>query len=341
MKRRFPTWPLLAISALAQADATQTGVVFSHKDWDLVCREADTCTAMGYSPGDGIDAVSVALLRDAGPGTAFLGLVRFANLGGALPSTPVKLLVEDRSLGEVAKDHLPGDFTLEARQSRALVNALRGDPDIRFVDAHGRAWPLSSSGATAVLLKMDEYQARLGTPGAALRQGEETEGLVPRQHPPTPPIQHPLLAEPRPEDALLADAPALRQALLDALPTDDSCPDLRSAHTPKPLQIQRLDDHRVLVSTQCRIDRYNSLTGYWVSEDRPPYLSSLVTASGTHFYRRDAQLRAWLKQTPQGYCMTNTYWTWDGIRFVMTYNTAHFPCSGFKHGAWDVPGYLR
>ena len=41
----------------------------------------------------------------------------------------------------------------------------------------------SSTGASAVLLKMDEYQGRIGTPGALVRKGTKAEAAVPM---PTP-----------------------------------------------------------------------------------------------------------------------------------------------------------
>ena len=47
------------------------------------------------------------------------------------------------------------------------------------IDGKGKAWPISDSGAAAVLLKMDEAQGRLGTPGALVRRGDKAEASVP------------------------------------------------------------------------------------------------------------------------------------------------------------------
>ncbi|RYD40495.1 MAG: DUF1176 domain-containing protein, partial [Verrucomicrobiaceae bacterium] len=42
----------------------------------------------------------------------------------------------------------------------------------------GKHWTLSLSGLNAVLLKMDEAQDRIGTPGALVRRGNKPESSV-------------------------------------------------------------------------------------------------------------------------------------------------------------------
>jgi hypothetical protein len=66
----------------------------------------------------------------------------------------------------------------------AAVNAYpRADqPSISFSHndwtADGTTWTVSTSGANAVLLKMDEFQGRLDTPGALVRKGSKPESNV-------------------------------------------------------------------------------------------------------------------------------------------------------------------
>lgn len=335
MKLHPLCWPLLVLGTLAHAEVPGEGVEFSHKDWDLVCLRTGTCVAMGYSPGDSLDGISVALSRDAGPGTPFTGNLLFADQIEEPPTEPVSLVL-DGELIDTAKQHGPKDYWLDEYASRRLVNALAGSTEIRFVDARGRAWPLSGAGATAALLKMDELQERIGTPTAAVRRGDDEE-LVPGPRPVSPPVTYPPLVDTRPEDAQLADDPALRRALGAALSAHQPCPDLHA----RPLQIERLDEHRLLVSTQCSANSYNTATGFWVAEDRPPYLASLVTEAGTRFDRLRANIGSWQMQSPRGDCMKRSFWTWDGTRFVLTYRAGYVRCRGFKDGAWAVPSYVN
>ncbi|TFF39397.1 DUF1176 domain-containing protein [Pseudomonas sp. RIT623] len=336
MKLHALCWPLLVLGTLAQAQVPREGVEFSHKDWDLVCLRTGTCVAMGYSPGDSLDGISLALNREAGPRTSFTGNLLFADLAGDPPTTPVSLVLDDELVAS-AKEHGPRDFMLDEYASRRLVNALAGNTRIRFVDALGHAWPLSGAGATAVLLKMDELQERLGTPTAAVRRGDEDEDLVPGPERASPPISHPPLLDTRVEDARLADDPSLRQALAAAVAPHQPCPALHA----EPLLIERLDEHRLLVSTQCAANSYNTATGFWVAEDRPPYLASLVTEAGTRFDRARATIGSWQMQSPRGDCMKRAFWTWDGTRFVLTYRANYVRCRGFRDGAWSVPSYVN
>ncbi|KAF1027488.1 MAG: hypothetical protein GAK37_02430 [Pseudomonas sp.] len=337
MKPTFLLWPLLAISAFSCAEVPDEGMEFSHKDWDLVCHRTGECTAMGYSPGDGIDGISVALRRKAGPREPFEGNLAFADISGDMPVAPVKLLLDGEVVGELGQND-EWMFRLNAYQSRVLVTALAGSPQIEFVDARKRAWVLSGAGATAVLVKMDALQQRVGTPGAAIKTGDGNEDFVPGPQPTLPPIERPPLVDTLPGDTLLANDPALRKALGNTLDERHPCPDLLAG---KDLHIERLDEHRLLVSTQCSANSFNTATGFWVSEDRPPYLSKLVTEAGTLFDRPYAQLGSWQMQSPRGDCLVRTAWVWDGVSFVLASYAGYIRCRGFTNGAWGVSSYMR
>jgi hypothetical protein len=69
-------------------------------------------------------------------------------------------------------DSLLGE--LNPAQTKALLAALTRKSSIEFV-RKGSTWALSDTGAAAVLLKMDEFQGRLGTPGALIRPGTQPE----------------------------------------------------------------------------------------------------------------------------------------------------------------------
>lgn len=340
MKPHFLFWPLLVMSALGHAQVPDEGLQFSHKDWDLACNKTDECLAMGYSPGDGIDGVSLALQREAGPDAPIRGYLLYADIKAEPPVVPVRLMLDSADLGELNQD---GDtsFSLSEDQVEALVGRLSASVEITFVDSQGNSRTLSDAGAAAVLIKMDELQERLGTPGAAIRKGDENEEWVPRPRRRPPTVEHPPLVENRPGDAQLADDPALRQALVRAVNTLHPCPDLEAGNSAKPLTIERLDEHRLVVSTQCSANSFNTATGFWVVEDRPPYLAQLVTEAGTQFDRRYAQISSWQLRRALGDCQVHSYWVWDGMRFVLSYRNDYNRCRGFRYGAWSLPTYLR
>ncbi|MCG8293193.1 MULTISPECIES: DUF1176 domain-containing protein [Pseudomonas] len=340
MKLHYPLVALMAMGTLAHAQVPDQGVEFSHKDWDLACNRTDECFAIGYSPGDGIDGVSLALKREAGPRTPFIGWLLFADLGGEPPTVPVRLLIDGNIVGELNQSE-PKSFTLKDNQADRLVTALAGSTHIQFIDAKGQSWSLSDAGAAAVLIKMDELQERLGTPSAAIRKGNEDDDLVPGPRPRPPIIESPPLVDTRPGDRDLALDPALRKALDKALDDPLACPDLTSGDDPQPLDIQRLDDHRLLVSTRCATSTFNTVKGFWVTEDKPPYLSSLVTPAANLFDRNHAQIGAWQNFREQGDCMLRTFWRWDGKRFVMTYRAGYNRCRGFQFGGWSMPTYMN
>src|SRR5207253_1006649 len=59
-------------------------------------------------------------------------------------------------------------------QVRTLLPALLKDGRIAWT-GKGTTWTVSTAGANAVLLKMDEFQGRLDTPSALVRKGSKPE----------------------------------------------------------------------------------------------------------------------------------------------------------------------
>ncbi|MFK3683343.1 DUF1176 domain-containing protein [Pseudomonas sp. NPDC088890] len=339
MKLQSLCWPFWALSTLACAAVPDDGLVFSYKDWDLACNKSGQCIAMGYSPGDGIDGISLGLQREAGPNTAVTGTLMFANLGGEPPVPPVQLVIDEVVVGILRDD--ASDFHVEHDQVLALLAALPGSTQIKVVDSRGAVRTLSDAGAAAVLLKMDEVQERLGTPGALVSRGAEDEQLVPGPRRAAPPIERPPLVENRPEDQALAQLPALRQALRQTLSGPRQCPDLQDPTRALPLTVERLDEQRVLVATQCRANSFNTANGYWVVQDQPPYAAQLVTTEATQFERRMAQISSWQKKRALDDCSTLSFWVWNGAQFELWYRNGYNRCRGFRYGAWGMPTYVR
>ncbi len=191
---------LLAIAAApgpafsAQAQETLPGIYFSHGDWELACDNTGTCRAAGYQAGQNAPAASVLLTRTAGPGAVVSGQLLIGEPAAGLSTVRrLTLRIDGRSAGTVSAGRksvqlAPGvvdallralpPYTSAARCGSSGAACAFGTAGIAWTSGQ-HSWPLSSQGAAAVLLKMDEFQGRVGTRGALVRPGTASEALVP------------------------------------------------------------------------------------------------------------------------------------------------------------------
>lgn len=331
---------LFAMAAPVACPARATDATFDHGDWQLVCDNTRTCRAAGYQSDDAAMPVSVLLTRKAGAGTAVEGRVMLDDhWDDSVPAGPpeqlrVALWINGKSQGErmVTKNALGID--LSAAQVAALVKALSRDSRIEFRTGDV-VWALSDRGAAAVLLKMDEFQGRIGTVGALYRTGKKTEaGVLPPL--PAPIVMAAPLPPAKPGDAgfLARHGDALRAALRSS--TDgEICDDLQVVDEAQPLDVIRLTKTKLLVSTRCWLAAYNADTGYWIINDTLPYHPEQVTTFATDF--DNGTLSATHKGRGIGDCWGTERWTWDGSNFVHTALSTTGLCKGFAGGAWELP----
>jgi hypothetical protein len=340
----FRVIPLALSFALIAAPTSQARAVeaeFDHQDWQLVCDNTRTCRVAGYQSDDAERPVSVLFTRKAGAGTPISGRVMLGDgwEDSMLDSLPaqfrVALWIDGKSQGErtVSKDVL--EIELTAAQVAALLKALARDTQIEF-RAGKLVWELSDRGAAAVLLKMDEFQGRIGTVGAAFRKGKlsETKALPAL---PAPVVKAAALAPAKPGDAqfIAKHGDALRKALR-SVSDEDTCMDLhRTGEEQEALDVVRLTKTTLLVSTRCWLAAYNAGSGYWIVNDTPPFRPELVTADATDF--DDGVLRSTQKARGIGDCWGSEEWRWDGKTFVQTAISSTGQCKGFAGGAWDLP----
>jgi len=334
---------LAALLPLCAQAFSPEGLSFSHHDWELACDNTGTCRAAGYSADAGGDyRVSVLLTRPAGPGQAVSAQALLGEYGDnkAIDALPARFSlafkVNGQDLGQLAFDKNGLNAELTARQVNALVAALARNADIRLV--RGRdSWQLSDQGAAAVLLKIDEYQGRLGTPGALLKKGSKPESQVPAA------VPAPLLkaapvakAQAGDEQFIRRHGKALLAALRASVPEDD-CDKLHGSEDGEPeLAASRLAPGKMLVSSQCWLAAYNFGSGYWVVNDKPPFQPVLVTTSASD--ASEGRLHESHKGRGLGDCFSSRSWTWDGRQFrlasVSTTGMCRLMAAG---GAWELP----
>ncbi len=335
----------IALAAPTALPARAEDGSFDHQDWQLVCDNTRTCRVAGYQRDDADMPVSVLLTRKAGAGTAVVGRVTFGDgwedsMLDALPAQfRVALWIDGKSYGDqrVSKTALAADLT--ATQVAALLKALARDSRIEF-RAGKVVWELSDSGAAAVLLKMDEFQGRIGTVGAVHRKGKQPETKV-LPALPAPVVKAAPLAPTKPGDArfIAQYGDAVRKALRTAT-DEDSCADLHktggeTSDEEQALDMVRLTKTKLLVSTRCWLAAYNAGSGYWIINDTAPYRPELVTADATDF--DNGTLGSTHKARGIGDCWGSEQWTWNGTGFVQTRASSTGMCKGFAGGAWELP----
>lgn len=340
--------PLVLAAGIAHAGEP---LQFTHGDWELACDNTGTCRAAGYQVDDAGTPVSVLLTRAAGAGTPVQGEVLLGEDWSDDKPAPmpraVSLQIDGRAHGRVSLSD--GAGVLQPAQLAALVAALRRDSRIEFsAGKGGDVWTLSDAGASAVLLKMDEAQGRVGTVGALQRKGTRSEAAVP---PATP--RHVVRAvgavpAKRGDDAIATrHANSLRAALRAADP-ERECMDLHEApgqsdeDEPQALEVHRLDRKRLLVTTRCWLAAYNAGSGYWIVDDAPPFRATLVTTQGNglEIDATHVEIDAAHKGRGLGDCWSHDAWTWDGTRFVHTASGGSGMCRGFPGGAWQMPSLV-
>ncbi|MBN2342036.1 MAG: DUF1176 domain-containing protein [Deltaproteobacteria bacterium] len=323
------------------------GFHFSHKDWEVACDNTRTCRAAGYQAEMDDRSVSVLLTRTAGPGTPVTGQITFGDfqfdaLAGELlrqygESAMVELRINNKSYGRFKMESRTLEAVLPPNHVKALLKALLRDSVIEWILDEQHRWVLSDDGAAAVLIKMDEFQGRLHTPGALARKGNRKENTVyPPRHAPV--IHKVALPPTRADDLrLVQDKPA---ELIDALRATvdyDTCSILMDRATKDiELTIIRLSVDRLLVASPCWLGAYNFGSGVWVINDIPPYNPEMVF-DGASDVLPDGDIVASHKGRGFGDCWSSSRHTWNGTEFVPSSQSSTGMCRSFVGGAWNFP----
>ena len=172
---------LLAVLPLAAPAFDDNGSYFEHKNWEIACDNTGTCRAAGYQAGEEDQAISFLLVRDAGADAAITGEITVIDPNGDDKNRQAlsgHLYLDDKNLGNItlSDDEAGLKGRLSPAQAKAVSKAVVGSGKITF-RTDKLTWALSSEGANAVLLKMDEYQGRVGTPTALIKRGKDKKTI--------------------------------------------------------------------------------------------------------------------------------------------------------------------
>lgn len=309
---------------------------FQYQDWELACDNTRTCRAAGYHADGATERVSVMLERKAGADERIGTLLQLGETedDGALP-TSLRMLVDEREVGDVL---LHGrSAVLSPKQTEALLKGVAGTARVAWRGG-GKTWILSGKGATAVLLKMDEFQGRLDTPGAAVRKGrKDNRDVLPPL--PVPMVEQPAMATDR-IAALEGEEKRLLYVALRAAASDDCMRLDTIASGEQDFNYAPLDEKRMLVSAPCWRGAYNTGHGFWVVNRTSPFSPTPVTEFGTEYMA--GIIGASHRGRGIGDCWANDAWAWDGRRFVHVLSASTGMCREISSsGAWTMPALVR
>ena len=321
---------VLSLGAVAPAMADKAPMSFQYKDWELVCDNTRTCRAAGYQEGEGgsDNPVSMRITRAAGPATPIDIDVQTGGDDDA--SGRLRLRI-----GKLSVPNLdPAKGSLDAAQVRSLLPELLKGDTVALTDSKNREWSISLAGLNAVLLKMDEFQGRIGTPGALARKGAKPEASV------LPAVPAPVVNAVKPPKTLPADK-ALAAKIFPALDIKEAKEDCNNKDeiNAKSMEVTRLDGQRVLLALGCGMGAYNYSTLLWIANDKPPYAPVALDANGD-FDDKEASVTEVMKGRGIGDCISTRTWTFDGKTFVRTSETGDGMCRGFPGGAWSLPSFV-
>ncbi|MTH48789.1 DUF1176 domain-containing protein [Intestinirhabdus alba] len=319
---------ILSAPALAQE--------FSHKDWEVVCDNTLTCRAAGYSAEAALNGSegSLLLTRQAGPQTPVTGEVILSDTGSEAQVSSLSLWIDGRRAGELqtAKDDV---WQLSDGQTLAVISAVKGRGKVEFKGG-SRTFALSGQGANAVLLKIDDVQGRIGTPGALIKKGNAPEEGVRAAIP--APVIHKIKPEAEQESALTASELAdIKPKLLATLSENNRCDLIHAPETGATLV--PLDNKHALISLPCWQAAYNEGYGFWVIDRKFEGQPELITPSGSAY--QNGEITMSQRGQGMGGCWVKASWIWDGETFRKSREATTGRCVSVRlDGTWDLPGWV-
>lgn len=336
----------MALSSTSFAQEIK-GISFSHQDWEVYCSNTGTCRAAGYQNEDGQnEPASVLLTRKAGAKQTVSAEFALANFEQeSLPAAKLQNIhfyVNGKDLGQVSVDgtEFPIMGKLSTNQVNGLLQQAKQKTDIVFKNSNVQ-WQISDAGMTASLLKMDDFQKRVGTVGALIKKGSTNESKV-------------LAAQPKlvVKKVKTADKPYLTlqpktkqyqsvyPLLMAAQPIpkeEGFCEGIYNGDgtESQPIELYKLSNNKVLAMTLCWRAAYNEGYGAWVLDQSLTGKATLVTEHASDF--GSGMMSSAQKGRGIGDCWSSDEWVWDGQKFVHTKDMWTGMCKGLAAGGvWEL-----
>ena len=329
---------LLPLTAMAAPSLK--GFEKTYQDWDLICDNTGTCNMAGYPEGDGSEhPVSILFTRSAGekaPVSAQLAL-----LPEDVGNKTAEIILNGQSIGAIQNISEEGIAKLSEKQTTELLTALKGNADIEVVFGEFKE-KVSDKGAAAAMLKMDEFQQRLNTPSALIRQGQEKHAvLAPQAAPKIEAVRMnnrqttELKRGEKQFDAVLA---LLRKSNGTNEDAKNYCYALHiDEEWNKKITLYPLTKGKVLAEAIC-MGGYNYINYYAVLDGKLSKVEQVLENrynyadydKNTHILKIEGSFKA----RGLGDCWHGQEAVWNGKTFILTKEYPSGSCKGFPGGAW-------
>ena len=332
---------LLTLLPVAAMATSIQAIGENYQDWDLVCDNTGTCRMAGYQD-ESSDPVSILFTRAAGQNAAVEGKFTILPFGEADRDVQVgqdiEIWLNGKSLGTVKhiSDDAPDKLTEE--QTKALLSGLKKESEIRLT--YGKTTlKVSDKGAAAAMLKMDEFQQRLNTPSALIRQGQEKHAVLAPQ------------AAPKIEAVSVNNHKTI-ELKLGEKQYDNVLALLRKAHDgcvdedleSQDITIYPLTHNKVLAEALCFKGAYQSTNYYAVLDDKlskvEQVLAEQYNEAGYDEKQGYAFVRGSYKGRALGDCWAGQEAVWNGKIFIRTSEWTTGSCKGLPGGTWQLPIFV-
>ena len=332
---------LLALLPLtAMAAPSLKGFEKTYQDWDLICDNTGTCNMAGYPEYYSEHPVSILFTRSAGekaPVTAQLALLR-EDVG----NKTAEIILNGQSLGTVPNISEDGNAKLSEKQTTELLTALKGNASIEVIFGEFKE-KVSDKGAAAAMLKMDEFQQRLNTPSALIRQGQEKHAvLAPQAAPKIEAVRvnnrqtTELKRGEKQFDAVLA---LLRKSNRTNKNSENYCYALHKDDVwNEQITLYPLTKGKVLAEAICLAGAYQSTYYYAILDEKLTKIEQVLANQynyadydkNTHVLKVEGSF----KGRGIGDCWAGQEAVWNGKTFIRTEEHTSGSCKGFAGGAW-------
>ena len=336
--KKYLLLTLLPLTAMAAP--LLKGFEKTYQDWDLICDNTGTCNMAGYPEYYSEHPVSILFTRSAGekaPVTAQLALLR-EDVG----NKTAEIILNGQSLGAIQNISEEGIAKLSEKQTTELLTALKGNASIEVVFGEFKE-KVSDKGAAAAMLKMDEFQQRLNTPSALIRQGKEKHAVLAPQTAPkidvvsiknrqTTELKH----GEKQFDAVLA---LLRKSNETNENSENYCYALHKDDVwNKQITLYPLTKGKVLAEAICLAGPYQSTYYYAVLDEKLSKVEQVLANKYNYAdYDKDTHVlmvNGSFKGSGIGNCWSGQNAVWNGKIFVRTEEHTSGSCKGFAGGAW-------
>jgi len=349
-KIRLSLFTAMSAALFSTATMAHAGAELTSQDWQVACDNTRTCRLAGYQAENNSEfPISVLLTRRAGADASVDGKVK---IGGAKESSSkalmklgnrhrISLFINDKDYGETQPfSAAAGSAELTKTQVTALLEALTKSSKIELVLRNSR-WQLSDKGASAAMLKADDFQGRVGTSSAFINKSgadKPNSNILPPKSAPTL-----RFVRPNPEAAasdkkkFVMKSSQLAALMKSTMKDEDSdCPSLSDK---SPWRVSRLNSSQLLAQHDCWTSAYNTGAGVWVINDSKPYNPKLVTTNATDYDK--GKITSVQKGRGIGDCLTKVDWMWTGKAFEKSHEGSTGLCRMIEvGGAWQLPTYV-